>query len=160
VNYTRGFVDAGAIVDGEHVDVLGGGLSQMATTMYNAAYWSGVDLVQYKAHSEWFSRYPAGRESTIFLPNLDMKWKNDTPYPIVINSYVHNAKIHVDFWSTHYYDVEASRSTDPPARWGLGCAKPSFSITDYRKVSVNGAVVKDESRRWTYKSVDFCDEGE
>ena len=158
VESSRGYVAAGAIVDGQHVDVMGGGLSQMATTMYNAAYWSGVDLVEYKAHSEWFSRYPAGRESTLFLPSLDMKWTNDTPYAILINAYVEDAKIHVDFWSTPYYVVDGSSSTTPPAGWGVGCAKPGFTITDYRKVSLNGTVVKDEPRRWTYKSVDFCSE--
>ncbi|PKQ17643.1 MAG: hypothetical protein CVT68_07475 [Actinobacteria bacterium HGW-Actinobacteria-8] len=157
VTYERGYVDAGAIVDGEHIDVRGGGLSQMATTMYNAAYWAGVVLVKYKAHSEWFSRYPPGREATIFLPNLDMQWRNDTPYSIVINSYAEHAQIHVDFWSTHYYDVEASQSSNPPSWWGVGCAKPAFSITDYRKVLLDGTVVKDESRPWSYRAVDFCE---
>ncbi|PKQ25883.1 MAG: hypothetical protein CVT64_07535 [Actinobacteria bacterium HGW-Actinobacteria-4] len=156
ITRARGYVDAGAIVNGEHVDVPGGGLSQMGTTMYNAAYWAGVDLVEHKPHSEWFARYPAGREATLFIGVHDVKWKNDTPYAILINSYVDNARIYVDLWSTPYYEVQASSSTTPPTRWGLGCAKPGFSITDYRKVYLDGKLIKDESRRWSYRTVDFC----
>jgi len=153
----RGYVAAGAIVEGEYVDVMGGGLSQMATTMYNAAYWAGVDLVEHRAHSEWFTRYPAGREATIFLPQLDMRWRNDTPHAILVNAYVEDASVHVDFWSTPHYEVEASRSRTPPAGWGQGCAKPGFSITDYREVYLDGELVKDEARGWSYRTVDFCD---
>ena len=43
---------AGAIRDGEHVEEVGGGVSQFATTTFNAAYFAGLDITTYQAHSE------------------------------------------------------------------------------------------------------------
>ena len=54
----KGFVVAGAIRDGKHVDEVGGGVSQFATTTFNAAYFCGLDITSYQAHSEYFTRYP------------------------------------------------------------------------------------------------------
>ena len=65
----KGFVTAGAIRDGKHVDEIGGGVSQFATTMFNAAYFAGLDIDEYQAHSEYFDRYPRGREATMGYPD-------------------------------------------------------------------------------------------
>ena len=67
---------------------LGGGLSQISTTTYNAAYFAGMDIVTHKPHSRWFSRYPEGREATIWSPDLDMKFKNSTPYGVLVQAWV------------------------------------------------------------------------
>ena len=53
----NGFVAAGAIRNGEHVSEVGGGVSQFATTLFNAAYFAGLDITTYQAHSEYFD-YP------------------------------------------------------------------------------------------------------
>ena len=80
----KGFVPAGAIAQGEHVDEIGGGVSQFATTAFNAAYFAGLDIPVYQAHSEYFSRYPLGREATMGHPNPDLQFTNNTPYGIMI----------------------------------------------------------------------------
>ena len=66
IDAAHGYVEAGAIVSGEHTDAWGGGLSQVSTTTYNAAFLAGFEDVEHRPHSEWFSRYPEGREATIF----------------------------------------------------------------------------------------------
>ena len=74
----KGFVPAGAIRDGEHVDEIGGGVSQFATTLFNAAYFAGLDIPVSQAHSEYFARYPRGREATMGHPAPDLQITNDT----------------------------------------------------------------------------------
>jgi vancomycin resistance protein YoaR len=80
----NGFVEAGAIRNGEHVSEVGGGVSQFATTLFNAAYFAGLDIPTYQAHSEYFDRYPRGREATMGFPNPDLVIQNNTPYGVMI----------------------------------------------------------------------------
>ena len=82
----RGFVADGAIVDGELVDEVGGGVSQFATTMFNAAFFAGLPIPEHQPHSFYISRYPAGRESTVYFGSIDVKVKNDTGKGILIKT--------------------------------------------------------------------------
>ncbi len=59
----RGFVDAPVIYNATEDHDIGGGVSQFATTMFNASFFSGLDLVSYQSHSLYLSRYPRGREA-------------------------------------------------------------------------------------------------
>ncbi|CAN5649484.1 VanW family protein [soil metagenome] len=108
----KGFVEAGAIANGEHVNEIGGGVSQFATTMFNAAYFAGLDITAYQAHSEHFARYPRGREATMGFPNPDMAWKNNTPYGILIESTYTASSVTVRFYSTQYAYGEQTGSSD------------------------------------------------
>jgi len=158
-----GYVEAGVLNNGIHTTGVGGGLSQMATTSYNAAYFAGFDLLDHRQHSVWFPRYPAGRESTIYTGQINMVFKNDTPYAAIMNSYIENNRLHVDIWSTPYYRVETEATPhqnvkEPgttvvispdcvPSRAG----QSGFTITNYRRVFLGDTLVKDESDTWTYK---------
>ncbi len=108
----KGFVEAGAIANGEHVKEIGGGVSQFATTMFNAAYFAGLDITVYQAHSEYFDRYPRGREATMGFPNPDMAWKNDTPYGILIWTSWTAGSVTVQLWSTQYAYGQQTGSTE------------------------------------------------
>jgi vancomycin resistance protein YoaR len=102
----KGFVLAGAIREGQHVDEIGGGVSQFATTTFNAAYFAGLDIPTYQAHTESFPRYPPGREATMGYPAPDLKIKNNTPYGVMIwTSYTGNS-ITVTMYSTPYATAE------------------------------------------------------
>ena len=98
----KGFVEAGAIANGEHVDEVGGGVSQFATTMFNAAFFAGLPFGEYQAHSEHFARYPFGREATMGWEHPDLQWKNDTPYGILIEATHTPGSVTVRLWSTQY----------------------------------------------------------
>lgn len=98
----KGYVAAGAIANGVHVDEIGGGVSQFATTMFNAAFFAGLPFGEYQAHSEHFDRYPFGREATMGFEHPDLQWKNDTPYGILIWTSSTDTSITVQFWSTQY----------------------------------------------------------
>lgn len=98
----NGFVSAGAIRNGEHVNEVGGGVSQFATTLFNAAYFAGLDIVTYQAHSEYFSRYPRGREATMGYPNPDLVIENNTPYGVLIWTSYTASSLTVTLYSTPF----------------------------------------------------------
>jgi len=108
----KGFVVAGAIADGEHVDEVGGGVSQFATTMFNAAFFAGLPIDTYQAHSERFDRYPFGREATMGWPNPDLAWTNNTPYGILVWTSYTDTSITVTLYSTQYaYGEQTGQTT-------------------------------------------------
>jgi hypothetical protein len=82
----KGYEPAGTIVQGELVDTCGGGVSQFGTTTFNAAFFAGVQLDQWQAHSFYISRYPEGREATLSFPQLDVRFTNDTDGVVVVRA--------------------------------------------------------------------------
>ena len=82
----KGYREDGMILRGELVDVCGGGTSQFGTTTFNAAFFAGVQLDQWKAHSWYISRYPMGREATLNYPVLDVRFTNTTPGAIIVKT--------------------------------------------------------------------------
>jgi len=75
----RGFRVAPVIVGGEYEEDVGGGVSQIATTVFNAAWEAGLKIVERNPHSLYISRYQLGRDATVNYPDLDLKFLNDTP---------------------------------------------------------------------------------
>ena len=98
----KGYVLAPVIEDGKHSEDYGGGISQFATTLFNAAFFGGLDIPAYKAHSEYISRYPYGREATLAYPSVDLKVRNNTPYGVVIWPTYTDSSVTVQLWSTPY----------------------------------------------------------
>lgn len=157
----HGFVQAGAIVGGEHTDAWGGGLSQVSTTTYNAAFLAGFEDIEHTPHSEYFRRYPEGREATLFTGVIDLKWRNDTPYGALIQAWVGDNQMHVRIWSTPYWTVESSTSgrfdvvaptvvySQSPTCSGQSAGNPGFRVTVQRKVLLGEEVHSDES--WTVR---------
>ncbi len=75
-NEERGFQAAGAIINDEYVDSIGGGICQVATTVFNAVYESGLQVDSRTNHSLYISSYPAGRDAAVSYPELDLKWSD------------------------------------------------------------------------------------
>ncbi|MET0791802.1 MAG: VanW family protein [Polyangiaceae bacterium] len=74
----NGFRPAPSIEDGDMVDTVGGGVSQFATTLFNALFYGGYDILERQPHSYWFTRYPMGYDATLSYPHPDIVFKNDT----------------------------------------------------------------------------------
>ncbi len=102
----KGFVGAGVIYNGRYTEDVGGGISQYATTMFNAAYFAGLEFDEYQSHSLYISRYPYGREATLSFPAPDLKIRNDTPYGVLIWPTTTASSITVDMYSTRYYETQ------------------------------------------------------
>ena len=101
----NGFVADGAIRFGRLTDEVGGGVSQFATTIFNAAYFAGLDFDEYRSHSIYFRRYPFGREATVSSPSPDLVIANTTDYPVLIWTSYDSRNITVTMYSTKNVDV-------------------------------------------------------
>jgi vancomycin resistance protein YoaR len=82
----KGYVEAPFILDGELSTDVGGGVSQFATTTFNAAFFAGLRLDRHQAHSFYISRYPPGREATVNYPSIDLQWTNTTSAPVLVRA--------------------------------------------------------------------------
>ncbi|HEX6567781.1 MAG TPA: VanW family protein, partial [Acidimicrobiales bacterium] len=110
----KGFVVAGAISEGKHVDEVGGGVSQFATTLFNAAYFAGLDIPVSQAHSEYFPRYPRGREATMGHPAPDLQLTNNTPYGVMIWTSYTDSSVTVTLYSTPYATAQQTGISETP----------------------------------------------
>jgi vancomycin resistance protein YoaR len=95
----NGFVSAPQIFAGRLEDAVGGGISQIATTLYNAAFFSGVKLVAHQAHQFYISRYPMGREATVSWGGPELIFRNDWPAAILMKLTATSSSITVRFYS-------------------------------------------------------------
>lgn len=87
VTVERGYAYAGAIINNRSDDsVIGGGLCQVSTTIFNAIARAGYEIVERHEHSYYIERYPIGLDAAVFQPGADLRWRNDTPYPVLILS--------------------------------------------------------------------------
>ncbi len=105
-----GYVKAGIIRYGRAAESYGGGLSQLSTTLFNAAFFAGMQLDAWTPHAYYISRYPEGREATISYPNLHHKWTNTTDGGVLVKVSTTDTSITVDFYGTKKWDIEATKS--------------------------------------------------
>ena len=105
--FTKGYI----ISDGILIQDLGGGVSQMATTTFNAMFFAGLEDVEHKPHSFYIDRYPVGREATVAWGAVDLRFTNDTPYGVLIHTNVtpstpsSSGVVTVTMYSTKYWDI-------------------------------------------------------
>ncbi|KWX57049.1 VanW family protein [Mycobacterium sp. NAZ190054] len=143
-NAANGYVEAGIILHGRPDRGVGGGVSQVATTLFNAAYFAGMELVEHQEHSYYISRYPAGREATVSGDDIDVKFRNDGPTPVQIQTTWTSSAITVQLVGIKRYEVTSAQSprsapTSPQTITipeGESCSAssgaPGFTITDTR----------------------------
>ncbi|RZU72239.1 vancomycin resistance protein YoaR [Micromonospora kangleipakensis] len=163
--YDQGYQDAPTIVDGKLVPGVGGGVSQFTTTLFNATYYAGLEDVEHKPHSFYFSRYPAVIESTIYYPALDFKFRNNSPHGVLIDTSYTSSTITVSIWSTKIYDsVKTQYSprrniTQPKTVYlepGPDCIEAAgsegFAQDAHRVITKDGKVIKRQKFSWTYQA--------
>jgi vancomycin resistance protein YoaR len=113
---SNGFTEGFIISNGVFKEDLGGGVSQVATTLFNAAFFAGLEDVEHKPHSFYIDRYPIGREATVAWGAVDLRFKNDTPYGVLIEAWIDpstpssQGAMNVRMWSTKYWDIRAGVS--------------------------------------------------
>jgi vancomycin resistance protein YoaR len=108
----KGFVLAGAIANGEHSDEVGGGVSQFATTLFNAAFFAGLDFGEYQSHSILFDRYPRGREATMGFPHPDLQIENTTPYGVMLWTSYTETSLTITLYSTQWVYGQQTGQSD------------------------------------------------
>lgn len=123
----NGFVPAGSIQNGVFEDSVGGGISQYATTLFNAAFFAGLDFPEYQSHSIYISRYPYGREATVSYPKPDLKIQNTTPYGVLLWPVATDRSITVKLFSTKFVSGEQTGQSSRPQ--GAACTRVTTERT-------------------------------
>lgn len=124
----NGFTEGFVIADGILREDLGGGVSQLATTLFNAMFFAGLEDVEHKPHSFYIDRYPVGREATVAWGVLDLRFKNDTDHGVLVQSFINpstpstTGSVTVNMYSTKTWDITARASerynyTSPDVRY-------------------------------------------
>jgi vancomycin resistance protein YoaR len=130
-----GFVPAPMIESGELTDSVGGGVSQFATTFYNAVFWGGYEDIEHTPHSIYISRYPELFEATISWPQPNLKFRNDSDAIIIIDTSYSDTSITVRFFGNN---------------GGLTVESELFGRSNFtearKRVEVNDAVPPTEER--------------
>lgn len=151
----EGYVEAGVIKEGAPGREVGGGISQFATTLYNAAYFAAMEDAGHKEHSYYISRYPAAREATVFQDHsgnsvIDLKFKNNSQTGVAIQTIWTPSTITVKLWGTKKYEVESvtgGRSNETPPQEKPGPEEnchasngaPGFTTSDTRIIREVGS---------------------
>ena len=164
----NGFVEGFVIEGGKFKRELGGGVSQSATTTFNAMFFAGLKDIQHRPHTLYIDRYPAGREATVAWPTLDLKFQNNTKYGVLVQavrvkgSPGRRGSITVRMWSTKTYDkvvatkpVRSNVTTGQDITDDAPDCEPQapvqgFDVRFDRLFYRNGSVVKREGFFWRY----------
>jgi vancomycin resistance protein YoaR len=104
----RGFRPAPVIIGNEYEEEVGGGTSQVATTVFNAAWEAGLDITERHPHSLYISRYQLGRDATVYWPSLDLKFVNDTSAWVLVRGFAEGDGITVSIYGGERRRVESS----------------------------------------------------
>jgi vancomycin resistance protein YoaR len=107
----RGFRLAPVIIGTKYSEEIGGGTSQVATTVFNAAWEAGVRITERNPHALYISRYPLGRDATVYWPSLDLKFLNDTTHWILVRGFPENDGIRVSLYGGEQRRVVSSPGT-------------------------------------------------
>ena len=80
----KGYKEAGTIIDNRYSKSIGGGVCQVATTVFNAVYDSGLEINTRFNHDLHIASYPVGRDAAITYPYFDLVWTNDLKSDILV----------------------------------------------------------------------------
>ena len=158
----QGFVESGIILNGHADKAVGGGISQFATTLYNASYFAGMEDVTHTPHSYYISRYPAGREATVYEGAIDLAFKNNSDTPVIIEAFATSSEVTVRIKGVKKVNVESING----GRWaytqpqrmkvsGSSCQPSSgaqgFTTSDTRVIrDLSGAEISRETQTTVY----------
>lgn len=104
-----GYKEAPIYVEGRVENGLGGGICQIASTLYNAVLYSNLEIVSRSNHQFVPSYVPASRDATVVYGAIDFQFKNNRNYPIKITCSVANGIANFKIWGLKTdddYDVE------------------------------------------------------
>ncbi len=154
VTVERGYAYAGAIIENRSDEnVIGGGLCQVSTTIFNAVASLGYEIVERHEHGYLIERYPIGLDAAVFEPGLDLRWRNDTGSPVFLWSWVGDTFVTFDVWGLptgrtvtfsapsqwNFVAVPKTQPADPA--FPKGYAISGRDVARTRTVTQNGAVL-------------------
>jgi vancomycin resistance protein YoaR len=96
----KGFLEAPVIINGELENGLGGGICQVSTTVFNAAFEAGLPIEARTNHALYIPHYPQGRDATVNYPDIDLKFRNDTGHWLLVRTFVGSSALTVKLYGT------------------------------------------------------------
>jgi vancomycin resistance protein YoaR len=111
-NAEKGFLVAPVIVNGELTTGLGGGVCQVSTTVFNAAFEAGLKITERTNHALYISHYPQGRDATVNYPDVDLQFVNDTGSWLLLRTFVSSSSLTVGLYGTPV-DRKVTSTTSP-----------------------------------------------
>ena len=166
----KGFLEAPVIINGELSTGLGGGVCQVSTTVFNAAYEAGLKITSRTNHALYISHYPQGRDATVNYPDVDLQFVNDTDHWLLLRTFVGSSSLVVDLYGAPLHrrvesetrplvttgGAPVKRIPDPNLYVGLTAVdesgSPSSSTSVRRKVySSAGALLYDNTWYSSYR---------
>jgi vancomycin resistance protein YoaR len=107
----KGFKEAPVIINGELQTGLGGGVCQVSTTVFNAAYEAGLPILARTNHALYIDHYPQGRDATVNYPDIDLKFVNDTGNWLLLRTWVGSSSLTVALYGTPVHRRVVSETT-------------------------------------------------
>jgi len=148
-----GYRPATVIIGGELVPGIGGGLCQSSTTIYNAAIRTNMEIVERYCHYFQSTYAPAGLDATIDYPNLDLKLKNPTEYPMYMECYMEGVTLYCNIYG--YQDPSFDKVVVDSYIYDANPNENYYRAGATRTFYKNGKVVLEEqlhSSTYHYKS--------
>ena len=135
----KGFREAPVIINGEVTNGLGGGVCQVSTTVFNAAYEAGLKITSRTNHALYISHYPLGRDATVNYPDVDLRFVNDTSHWLLLRTFVGSYSLTVGLYGTPQHRRVVTQAR-PLVDAGHAPVKhePDPSLSEGRTVVVDG----------------------
>ena len=141
----KGYVPAPQISGNSFSDSIGGGISQVATMLYNGAFFAGMELIEHHPHSLYIDRYPLGREATISWGGPELIFRNDWPAAVLIDLEASESAITIQFFSSRLGRRVVTETLPPFGHGGGG-----FTVEYTRRVYRGNSLVRNELYRVRY----------
>ena len=135
----RGFRTAPVFVNAELVPGIGGGVSQVTGTMFNAAAKAGLKINEVNPHSRPVAYLPIGTDATVAWGDKDLKFTNDTKYPVFVAMHYHNRVLTATLFG---HKTPGRQISLRPSVQELAPGKVNAQM--YRVIKENGKIVRKE----------------
>lgn len=143
-NQANGYLEAGAILNGKLIKAYGGGICQASTTIYGAALRSNMVIVQRSNHSIQSTYCPIGQDAAVSYPELDLKFKNATEYPVYIVTSTKGKVLTATFYGYQSPDYDRIEITSQKTATIAAPATAKYTVD---KTLAKGAVKLDSKAR-------------
>jgi hypothetical protein len=100
----KGYKEATVYVSGDSVPALGGGICQVASTIYYCCMYADLDIVEREEHMFFVTYVPGGLDATVYWGSQDFQFKNSTDYPLRVDAYLSNGRVQIELWGTDVND--------------------------------------------------------
>ncbi len=94
----RGFMNERGYSEGRPIVTSGGGVCQVASTLFNAAREAGLEILERMPHTGPVSSVPQGDDATLVYGYADLKLRNPHAYPVKIVSRIGQDQLRVEIW--------------------------------------------------------------